>query len=412
MTPAKADRRTLAKDIIRSLGRPSAEFLNSLPPSLFVGSDSEASGSSVQGKRKRSASPKDVVGKKQKASEPIPSSSTLPPEPAKSPLSEAASDSEVMNVLYAEEPSSEPACAPADTMLVDEISVDAEIKTPGAMALELEQARESTVIPSSPVPGSGTPLPPSSRISTPDVEHRQTNEEPMSVDDAQSAAQSSMQGQPSGNSTPVLLPSNSDLLAGSSHSGDPSPRSPSRLDGAKLALTEASSGLATPVAGPSKTPLFFASDSPEPRDDSMSRATSLFVPSGLLGDCIPTPKDKGKQKAVYDDGSDVEVIAPPSRKALQKPRRNGRSRSLEVVESSEPDEAKEVLSRPPISKRQRLQPYILVGPPPKPPRSRPPLKRLTNKVARDVIVIEDSDSPDEIAEDFNGSYPISSSVNP
>ncbi|EKM59931.1 uncharacterized protein PHACADRAFT_250739 [Phanerochaete carnosa HHB-10118-sp] len=163
----------------------------------------------------------------------------------------------------------------------------------------------------------------------------------------------------------------------------------------------------TPIAGPSKQPLFFVSPDSPPNDfgagHSLAGGLSDFVPSGLLGDLPPTSPDKGKQRR-YGVDSDIEVLdRPPTPPSSEKEKRVQGGSDVELVQSSDMGE----LAKAGAGRRWKAEVYILVPSPSVELQSLwGRIKKGPRVVGRRVLSSPESSNEDvdEIAEDFRGQF--------
>ena len=176
-------------------------------------------------------------------------------------------------------------------------------------------------------------------------------------------------------------------------------------------LSESSPAPPTPVAGPSKQPLFYVSPD-SPPDGGYNTSLSLvdgipdFLPSGLLGGTPTNSQSKGKQRAHEVDG-DVAVAEQPPSQANRKGERAQSDSDVEIIDSSDPEELAQVRASNTRKLAPRMEPYVL-APPPSEQLLRIMARRNKGpKVVRGRVLSsqESSDADmDEIAVDFRGQY--------
>ncbi|GJE87486.1 hypothetical protein PsYK624_035690 [Phanerochaete sordida] len=395
LTPDQADRSRLARDILRSLGRPSAQFL--AQPSTSGKSGSEDANATA--KRKRTSSTAESADKRPKTdadkAESLaalqtavngtePASITASSAPAPPPL-------QMIEILPASQaplrPQADGEPPVSSKPLVSDTSVE-EIRTPGAMELALNEALRRTVLleqdsPSAPgAPPLDAPEASSSQLQYPTPPSHATDATAVLNGDVDM-----VDAQPPPSSSPVLS---------GGASSEP-------LVPPIATLSDSSSTPTTPSAGPSKQPLFYASppDEHQELDAPLILALADFVPSGLLHEPQPKARHKGKQRA-YEPDSDIEILdrPPPVRKGKGKGKQAARDSDVEMVEPSDPDELAEL--RRAQRRSPRKQAYVLV------PRPSPEFQRSASRGTgarvskRRVLSSPESSNEDvdEFAEDF------------
>lgn len=225
-----------------------------------------------------------------------------------------------------------------------DVEAPEEISTPGAIQMALEDAREA-----SPPQGSNASPPPVSRMFSP------IDNGIMDVDEVQPAGP--VRRSPSLDErlllslqkavhSPTRLQSPADAGAQSRHSS------------ASVPISNHFENRSTPehALEPSREPLFFSSpltsieeiDMPIPTS-SRDRDEDAFVPSGLLGLASSSPKkNKGKGRARDSDSDGIEFMgimmrrsSPPRARKRQKVMHVDNDGDIEIIESSEPEEARQ-----------------------------------------------------------------------
>ncbi|KIP10407.1 hypothetical protein PHLGIDRAFT_241011 [Phlebiopsis gigantea 11061_1 CR5-6] len=360
----------LAHDILRSLGRPTGQTaagISSLAPSK-----ARADGNQANGKRKRSISTEEDNDKRHK------------------PSSDAAADSTAFqntgNLQMLATPSAPP------------VSIDAS-KPPEAVILHQELSvsqDESMAVVEEP-----------EEIHTPGVIESALNEAAAALRRSHTSTYVQQLSSPMRDAPPVhngLISSSSPGPPSaaspppSSKVTTPEPEVPPQLDGDVEMVVPA-----TPVAGPSKQPLFYVSPTASPNEEHprphFDDAMSEFVPSGLLTGSAPTSPRKGKGRAREDD-AEVEIVEA----ALTGGNPGDTDSDVVVVDTSEPGDVEMVKRKrkaPATTKTQRV--YVLVPPPSQ------ALKKLRREqhsrggvrvVGRAVVSSDEDSDVDEIAEDF------------
>ncbi|KAJ3535058.1 hypothetical protein NM688_g7033 [Phlebia brevispora] len=342
---------TLARDILRSLGRPH-----------------RASQESSEDSKKRKRVPSNsLAGKKQKTNEqaPVtPAAAAVPPPLLEKTATPAATVTAAGTAQVLEKPQSTstsgpalPEAAPSAQQRVSPEHVE-EIITPGAeqaeAAIQHDLWRESIRNFNAALEGFSRPqdIQPPPQI-TPSISTPSVQDAPALVN---------------GTAVPVG-PSQGPLVSAEPPAAWSSEAEhPMDVD---AVLEVRSQGPTTPrqaVASSSKTPLFLPSRSPSDTDspqrtnraDGESKVeTEDFVPTGLLGiERSPTRKDKGKQRATEGDVEMQSPLSPQRLSARRKQRVS--SEDVEVIETSDVDEAR--AQHKPRGRRPKLQPYILLPP--------------------------------------------------
>lgn len=177
--------------------------------------------------------------------------------------------------------------------------------------------------------------------------------------------------------------------------------------------SSSSSAPATPVAGPSKQPLFYvspgsSSDGFPAHDADFDGGMPAFIPSGLLGgDELPPARSpsKGKGRA-YEVDSDVEVV-DQVRVKLDRRKQRVLDSDDEVqllaldseVEEDDDDEKRQGRAKA-WGRAPQVRAYVLVPPPSEALRRILEARRST--AASEEREVSPDESEDEIAEDFRG----------
>lgn len=168
----------------------------------------------------------------------------------------------------------------------------------------------------------------------------------------------------------------------------------------------------TPVAGPSKQPLFYvsptASDEDFPtRENFDEDAMSDFMPSGLLDGHTPTSPRKGKQHASEEDDDDDEIEVVEDVLSIGEVDDADGGISSEAAFTADESETMHRKVAKKVAKRAANRMYVLVPPPSAALRKmqiRAGKARIKSRIVHRVVVSSDDDSDvDEIAEDFRGS---------
>jgi hypothetical protein len=332
-SPRQADTTRLARDILRSLGRPSFKQGSCISPAPSFAAEISASNT----KRKRSTSIEDDMEKRQKtsdavgtvlvantpASQPNSRDTTRPPSSATSMgIEPAFVDVQTLNAaipIVPQAPATTLADEDSDVVIVEEPE---EIATPGALEMALQEAAQAAASGLQEV-ASQAQVPTSAIHNAPPVGHFIIS--PPSAKEAASLPPSSRSSSPSQGELPTAGEIPDGGIYGTdapqlqlSTSGIQS-QSVDELIPPIATISDSSPTPVTPVAGPSKQPLFFVSPG-SPRDVFRPSATldengvPDFMPSGLLDAGLPILIDKGKQRThESDDVMDVDAPSTPHR---------------------------------------------------------------------------------------------------
>lgn len=396
LTPDQADKSRLARDILRSLGRPSAQTLAQMSPATKSTEDDGG----ANAKRKRALSGTKPADKRQKlddepgvspSPQPVVDASGAAPIDTSAP---PAIDVAIQSVSEAPAPrvSSEndvPAeVRPSPSAQTNEEAV--EIRTHGAMELALSEALQSSSVPEE-------VQQPNALVSDVLVSTIAIGPLPILNEPTPTTRSPS----------PPTYPALNDLSDQIRSSSLNEPFSAVPLP-PPTTFSDSSSAPATPGAGPSRQPLFYVSpDSPHNNiGTNLDLVGGLvdFVPSGLLAEPQSSPSSKGKGKQrVYEVDSDIEILdAPPAPPSPKKGKQRRRDSEMEIVEPSDADELADFRNL--SIRRPKAQVYVLVPPPSaRLQKIWASQKKRTPRVSNRRVLSssESSDEDvDEIAEDF------------